>query len=290
MDERKWTLSHSFTQGKNRDASLSEDSFLADLRFAVIDGATDKSGFKYQLQDGSLVSAGKFASSIIRESISKIPVGTSVDESVATISNDLNDAILAQYPTIAIEQRPSASLVVFDPVLEKIFAVGDCLYGFIYNDGEVIEFAHHFDIDTFLHAIRKKVITARQSTENPWNPQSNEPDPGREVIMPILKIQGLWANSDEPFGYGVINGLPVPSKYIRTQRVSQSCREIVLASDGYPHLIVDHTINFEQSEKNLTHLLAIDPLCLDELKGNKGLVKDNLAHDDRTWLQISRTE
>lgn len=288
MSESEWVLTRAFTRGKNRDASLSEDSFLTRPTFAVIDGATDKSGLKYELKDGSIVSAAKFASSTIQDSLSRLAVGTEAEESIKIISSELNEATLAQYPSIAINNRPSASIVVFDPTLKEIYSVGDCLYGFIYEDEGVIEFQNHWEPDRLLHAIRKKVITARQLSESPWDPQSSEPDPGRQVILPILTIQGLWANSDEPFGYGVINGLPVPSQYIRTQRVSKSCREVVLASDGYPHLIVNHKIDFIESEKNLAHLLTIDPLCINELKGNKGLVKDNLSHDDRTWLQIVR--
>ena len=101
-------------------------------------------------------------------------------------------------------------------------------------------------------------------------------------------MQGLWANRDEPFGYGVINGTPVPEKYIYRKEVSSLVKEIILVSDGYPHLIVNNNINFGESEENLAYLLSIDPLCVNQLQGKKGLIKNNLAHDDRTWLTITR--
>ena len=285
MTSRSWEVTHSFSQGKNPDQSLCEDTISTTNRFAVIDGATDKSGLKYRLGN-EIVSAGKFASATIASALSNIPSGVPVEVIVNEISEKLNRTILEQYPDIRKENRPSVSVVVFEPLLGKIWMVGDCLLGFIYKDKGVVEMSNGLALDMFLGAIRKAVIMDRATQGNPWRRELGEPDPGREAILPILKMQGLLANSNEPFGYGVINGQEVQANKILTYHVGDSCSEIVLASDGYPHLIVNNGINFEESEKELKSFLEQDPLCIDLLRGNKGLVKGNLSHDDRTWLQL----
>lgn len=285
MTSREWEVAYSFTKGKNPDQTLSEDTFITDNRFAVIDGATDKSGLKYTLE-GEIVSAGKFASHAVASALGNIPSGTPIEWIVKEISEKLNEEILSQYPDIADENRPTASIAVFEPYLKKVWMVGDCLIGFIYKDNGVIEFSNGLAIDMFLGAIRKAVIVDRERQGNPWRPDLGESDPGREAIMPILKMQGLFANSSEPFGYGVINGKEVQTSKIVTYHVGDNCSEIVLASDGYPHLIVNNGINFGESERELKRFLEEDPLCIDLLRGNKGLVRGNLSHDDRTWLQL----
>ena len=285
MTLRSWEVSHSFSEGKNPDQVLCEDTFVTSNRFAVIDGATDKSGLKYALNNET-VSAGKFASETVAKALASIPPGVPIELIVKEISEELDKAILAQYPNIAKENRPTASVVVFEPSLNKVWMVGDCLLGFIYKDKGVIEMSNGVALDMFLGAIRKAVIVDRAKQGNPWRPDLGESDPGREAILPILKMQGLLANSNEPFGYGVINGLEVQGNKILTYHVGDSCSEIVLASDGYPHLIVNNGISFEESERELKSFLQQDPLCIDLLRGNKGLVKGNLSHDDRTWLQL----
>lgn len=282
----QWTVSLSKRLGKNPDQSKCEDVIYRGDYYAVIDGATDKSGYVYLL-NGETMSSGKFAALTIASALEKMPLGTPVLEAVEMISNRLNKAILAQYPDIRKENRPSASIVVFDSGLNVIWSVGDCLVALEIN-GTLEKYDYGFEIDKLLGHMRFLVHQELTSQGTPWNPESEEKDPGREAILPFLKIQGLLSNVSGDFTYGAINGLTIPAEHVKSIEVSAEVKNIYLASDGYPSIIVDGQVSYGRAEEYLEELLAEDPLCIGKLRGTKGLVKGNLAHDDRSWLHLTR--
>jgi glycerophosphoryl diester phosphodiesterase len=284
-NEPNWAVAHNFRRGKRPDQTLCEDTIVDGPYYAVIDGATDKSGHLY-LWDGESVSAGKFASLTLAEALGHLPLGNEPAIAVAYLSEKLNEAVLSQYPNIKNEDRPSATLAVFDPLLEAVWSVGDCQYGFKTTNGRVTTYTYPLEVDRLLQTMRALVHKNLKAEGRPWAMDSDEPDPGREIILPFLKVQGLLANTDGDFGYGIINGLPVPRKHIYIKPIPHDCDTVYLASDGYPQLIVDNDISFDQAEKQLQYLLNIDPLCIGPLAGNKGLVRGNLSHDDRAWLEL----
>jgi glycerophosphoryl diester phosphodiesterase len=107
-------------------------------------------------------------------------------------------------------------------------------------------------------------------------------DPGRAYIMPLLQKQYLAANNADSFlGYGVINGNPVPSKFIDVYPVEKG-DTVILASDGYPEL----KSSLDESEERLQQILKEDPLFQKEFKSTKGLKDNQLSFDDRAYLSI----
>jgi len=281
-----WSTVLSKQVGKNPDQKKCEDVIYKGTYYAVIDGATDKSGYPYRL-NGEQVSSGKFAALIIASALDTVPLGTPVVLAVETISKELNKAILTQYPNIKKEERPSASIIVFDSILDVVWSVGDCLLALEGN--RILEqYDYGFEVDKLSSHMRFLVHQELASQGKPWNPESEEKDPGREAILPFLKIQGLLSNTTGDFTYGVMNGLPIPLEHIKTIKVSKEITNIYLASDGYPSIVIDGKVSYEKAEEYLQELLLEDPLCIGRLRGTKGLVKGNLAHDDRSWLHIAR--
>jgi hypothetical protein len=64
--------------------------------------------------------------------------------------------------------------------------------------------------------------------------------------------------------------------------VPEEIDELVIASDGYP--FIGETLAASESE--LARLLAIDPWCVAELAGTKGVRPGQVSFDDRAYLRV----
>ncbi|MEU7502658.1 hypothetical protein AB0B52_37600 [Streptomyces griseofuscus] len=60
-------------------------------------------------------------------------------------------------------------------------------------------------------------------------------DPGRRMVRELLEIQNVLANRDDasPFGFGVLDGRPLPRRYVEVVGLDNTVGEVVVASDGY---------------------------------------------------------
>ena len=106
-------------------------------------------------------------------------------------------------------------------------------------------------------------------------------DYGRTQILPFLKKQMLFANTDNPFGYDVINGGTIRTENIKIFAVKTG-DHIVLASDGYPVLFD----TLSESEQYLCDALREDHACINKLRGTKGVEIDKESYDDRCFISF----
>ena len=109
-------------------------------------------------------------------------------------------------------------------------------------------------------------------------------DPGREFIYPFLQKQALLQNcpiQGQPFSFSVFDGFPVQMEQVKVFPVGDA-KEVVLASDGYPHLYS----TLYASECYLADILEKDPLCIRLYKSTKGIQEGNCSFDDRAYLKI----
>ena len=83
------------------------------------------------------------------------------------------------------------------------------------------------------------------------------------------------------FGYPMLDGTVVESRFLKTQKVAEGST-IVLATDGYPIL----KESLAESEKELARLLKEDPLCIFDYKSTKGLAEGCSSFDDRTYVRL----
>jgi hypothetical protein len=256
--------------GKHPDPARCEDRLITTGHLvAVIDGATDKSGRTVQTPAGD-VTTGRFAADVCAAVLEHLAPGTSPREAVTALTDALDIAIHAALGAIDAADRPNASVVVYDETVGVVWAVGDC----------------QFRIDDVVYLSTKRIDQITSDFRAAFLAASREADTGvdvgREAILPLLRIQGRFANQQGEFGYGVINGTPVPDDFITVVPVPPSSREIVLASDGYPTLPATLAL----AEDDLGEALAADPQCVAVLRSTKGLSAGAVSFDDRAWVRI----
>lgn len=90
-----------------------------------------------------------------------------------------------------------------------------------------------------------------------------------------------FSNVDHRWGFSVIDGGEVPLSLIPVVDVS-GATEVILATDGYPRL----RGTLAQSEADLAHILAADPLCIRDNPQPKGVVAGQVSYDDRAYVRL----
>ena len=103
-------------------------------------------------------------------------------------------------------------------------------------------------------------------------------------IYPFLQKQALLQNcpiEGQRFAFPVFDGFPIQMEQVNVFPVGNA-DEIILSSDGYPHLYS----TLHESECYLADILEKDPLCMRLYKSTKGVKKGNRSFDDRAYLKI----
>ena len=260
--------------------SLCEDGIAVGADFAaVVDGSTSKGS----LRVGGKTS-GRLAMEILTDAVANDLAPTddmrqAADKLTARVrrfyeANGLCDEAL-RHP----ENRLTASLVVYSARRHEVWFMGDCQCRF---GGTT--YTHPKPTDSLLSAMRCSILRHLVSKGHSIAALQAR-DLGREWIWPFLKDQCAFQNATDagPFGYAVIDGFPPRTDLMRRLPLPESLSELVLASDGYP--VVCDTL--EASERELSRLLAEDPLCMGEHPSTKGLKPGNTSFDDRTYLRLA---
>lgn len=210
-----------FSEGKNPPKN--EDVIGRNESTLVLcDGATDKSGKRFEGPDGREQTGGELAARLAVETCMHS------DKFGQELVDEISSNILKLYESInpdALEDSSSrfgATLVVAKAVSNEIIItqIGDT--SFRINAEQV--FMNDKLIDQITANARKEYIEATGDTAG-----------SRDFIMPLLKQQHKFQNNpDHPLGYGVLDGTQVPVKFVKTfcfQRGEVHTLEIV--SDGY---------------------------------------------------------
>lgn len=278
-----------YSQAKH-SATPSEDQVaLTATVAAVIDGATPKSDFRFA--DGE--TPGHFAARRLREAI----------EAGITDPQKLSLQLLTpETAFLPFQSRPTASIVYYDETQQCVTQIGDAPFAFVMDDGEVIEYRNEKVIDhvlsdwraMILHSLLDRgIITPQQIIQsvsadkiNPTGPtdKNSNADPARRIIQPFITRQVIYQNTvGQRYSFGVMDGQPIPEEHIHRYSIPAHCHKIILASDGFPRLFP----TLAQSLAHLQQALDQDPLCIDALRGTKGLRPGATWPDDITYLCIS---
>lgn len=259
-------ITEKFIKGKNVDESLCEDAlYIGESFVAVVDGVTSKSDMSFGGKKG-----GRAAAEKVCEAIAHFPADISVEEAVEVMTQ----SVASLYPDNNFGAA-AACVIIFSKAKNEIWCVGDCQC-FINDDF----FSHEKEIDAIVSDMRALVIEiGRRKGMSEEEIAAN--DIGRSFIMPVIKEQHLFANTQGRFSYGVINGSTVLKKDITVHKVSGG-DEIVLASDGYPKLFK----TLAQSEEYLREQIKSNPLCDGDYRSTKGISPNNLSFDDRTYVRF----
>ena len=103
-------------------------------------------------------------------------------------------------------------------------------------------------------------------------------DPAREVMIPTM----LEVMHNQNVTYAVIDGFPIPEDKVPVIALDFRPWEIVLASDGYPHLAP----TLAETEAWLDEQRRNDPLNIGEFKATKAFVEGNNSFDDRSYIRF----
>lgn len=107
-------------------------------------------------------------------------------------------------------------------------------------------------------------------------------DPGRTAVEPLLRsLVGLRNSPDARFGYGAIDGTPVPSRFVEVLPLPPGACEVVLTTDGYP----DPAPALTETERRLAQRLRRDPLLIEEVPATKGFRPGANSFDDRAYVR-----
>ena len=187
-----------FSKGKTENKN--EDYFdYNETCFVIADGATDKSGKKYNDKTG-----GELVSRIVvKECLSTNLNGTKLvihlNKKVKELYADLNIINEIQDPKFRFTCGFICIRIIDNKIL--ITYLGDL--GFRINGSEIYQETKQIDIDN--SEARSKYIR-----------ETNDVNGSRNHIMPLLLKQFEYQNNPaEPLGYGVIDGTNTPAKFIK---------------------------------------------------------------------------
>lgn len=268
-----------FIQGKGgageKNNQICEDGlFFNDHYLAVFDGATDKSGKKYDGKKG-----GRVSRDIIQDVFQSLPPNTDKKVVLEKINEKFKE-FYSQNSDMDFEKnplfRPTATLIWYNLDSNELVAIGDSkarVDGINYNDEPKY-------VDVLNSTLRVKILKDLKLTPE----QIEENDLGRFYILPLLKRQSEFQNNQnapKAFQYWAIDGFNIPESELKTWKFEQRPKVIELSSDGYETYPKEATI--ESYEKQLEAELKSDPLRI-ENPSTKGVIKGNYTFDDRAIL------
>lgn len=258
----------SFTCSKKVDPNANEDMLWIGKWFCLVaDGVTSKTNAVYCGKTGGQIAVECIVSALERMT-GEEDIRTALEQIRQTISayvleHQLSDLI-----------RPQASVLIYNHLRRELWSVGDCrfLLNGVYHKNEK-------KLDTLLSALRKMAIEALL-LEGHSEADLLEHDLSREMILPFLQRQSLFIDTTSEFSYSIIDNAHTPNQ-ITVLPVPKGS-ELVMATDGYP--VLKGTL--ADSEAALEAALQEDPLCYKLYPSTKGLGKDQLSFDDRTYLRL----
>lgn len=258
-----------FTHGKVSDDSYNEDRFvIGEHAIGVIDGSRGPGYMKKNAIEGIL----DRACDLVRT----LPENANAHDLVASFTS-ITAGIKNAYQIDEMRYSGGFHFVIYHKPSRQIWRVGDCMYrmnGQTVQDEIEIEFIAARQRAVMIHAL----LVQGQSTM-----EVMASDAYRDMFLPFFApLLDFANNSSHKYGFGVINGLRVPQKFVKITEVSENCETLILSTDGYPKLFD----SFEETEHYLERLMERDPLCINEFFSSKGMTPDQVSFDDRTFVKI----
>lgn len=276
-DGLPFVVEESFLKGK-QSPQTNEDGIVITSDFvAVIDGATAKSSY---LHEGK--KTGRLAMELVSEAIREFPADIDAAEALRRITEKIRRFYVKHGLLDELKTEPgkrfTANGVIYSCARNEVWQVGDCqcIIGNLYSPNEK-------EIDAIMAnaraAVNEVALLGGTTME-----ELKAHDVGREFIYPFLQKQALLQNcpiEGQRFAFPVFDGFPIRMEQVNIFPVGDA-EEIILSSDGYPHLYS----TLRESECYLAEVLAKDPLCMRLYKSTKGMKEGNSSFDDRAYVRI----
>ena len=226
--------------------------------FVIADGATDKSGRKYDHKTGGEIVSQIVVNECLSINLNGIELVNHINKKVQELYNKLNISEKIKAPKFRFTCGFICARIINNKII--ITYLGDL--GFRINGTEVYQEIKQIDINNSEE--RSKYIR-----------ETNDIEGSRNYIMPLLLKQFRYQNNSlDPLGYGVIDGTETPSKFVKIFEYDiKKIETIELFSDGY--FDVPQEISIEAWEKIFEKVEQEDP---DKWKK----YKSTRSEDDRT--------
>ncbi len=258
-----------FSHGKVADNSYCEDRFaIGTAACAVIDGSRGPGHMETPMIQTALDRAADIIAAV------------GPDMTPRALFDDLTRSLAATKTEFRLDEHRYTGgyhVVCYSAAHRQIWRVGDCQYRFggttYRNDLELEEIGAR-QRAVWIHSLLVRGQTADDVMAS---------ETYATMFLPFFAPLLDFANRpDHRFGFGVVNGMAIPDKFIEVHDIPPAVPEIILTSDGYP-LVCD---TLADSEDALMALVKTDPLCINENITSKGLMPGQVSFDDRTWLRI----
>ncbi len=260
-----------YLQGKSKVENNCEDGlFINDYYVAVIDGVTSKGKQRWQGY-----TSGGYAKEILLDTLASAEPTLTATQMMELLNDSLAEAYSQEVIEDDLVEWLRASIIVYSDFYKEVWVFGDCqccINNMVYR--------HDKKIDELLSSLRTLTIESALKRGDTLI-SLQERDKGREAILPFLKLQLDFENTDYKFGYSVLNGHNIDLKQLVIYPIKIG-DEIILASDGYPKLYR----TLEESEAFLKEVLEKDPLCYTIYPSTKGVVQGYLSYDDRCYVRF----
>lgn len=218
---------------------------------------------------------GRYCMILITDFIKKMDVGTTCAEFCEQMTALIHSMYLEKKANIDRlkehpEERLTASAIIYSRKKNEIWMIGDCQ---CLTDGKL-----HTNPKPHEEQIaEKRSEYIRKALEKGLFVSDFQiVDEGRNAILPEL----IHSCTQQNLTFSVIDGFRIPTDKIK---ILQAGTENILASDGYPYL--KNTL--KESEDLLHKQLNDDPLCIQQFKATKGLMKGNVSFDDRAYVRFT---
>lgn len=270
----KLTVVESFCRAATGSPTGGDDRVAVTADFvAVIDGTTSKTRDRRP---------NLFSGSSIAESISEKIASLEPNCKPAEAVIGLCEAIKSErdwhraHDAIPMDETPAASVVILSIGRREIWRIGDCSVGL---DGKF----------SLIRAPHEEIAAATRATYLQFlvyagaNIESlRQDDPGRQLVLPLLRAAATCRNRPGKLGFGTIDGITDPLPFLEVIPIPDDCRMIVLTSDGYP----EPAMTLALSEENLRTRISRDPLMIGPPPTTKGVIPGNESFDDRSYVRV----
>ena len=250
-----------FSESKLGDESLNEDTIVITNQWvAVFDGETNKG-------EHTDPSPGRLAAQACAAVVPSIAPGTNPVD----IASLLHSAVRE----LGIGTDAATVGAVFDVVERRVTRIGDITVGI---NGK---------FDMFVSPSKAAAAVARTAylktllEQGVPEDELRRDDPGREMVMPLLKAQKVWRNIGNDWGFGSVDGTQTPPELVDVFEVPAGA-ELILASDGY----IEPKTTLEKSEAALSKTIQLDPMRILGRPGGKGVTPEAHSFDDRSYIRL----
>lgn len=256
---------------------------ITDDYIAIIDGATDVTGWRSDKGEPG----GRVIPKIVEAAFTKIPSHSNAFEVINFITKQISEEWEQQenkgFPVP--KNKPTASITIYSKNRNEIWQVGDVGFRTLTEKSEALAISDGQPeklIERLYTEVRKNFIENLLDS-GLTEQQALNRDEINDPHWDIIRTEFVFVNNENSeFGYAVLNGEPVPEKFIKVFKVPNDTKQIVIATDGYTFI----GVTLHLTKDYLNAALQRDPLCIKELKQAKSVKKGNVSFDDSSYIRF----